>query len=152
MTNHSDSAVDNHTDADSHGEPDAATVEAVGALTEALETVEVARGHLYAFHQLTGSADFKLERAINLLEEAGHRDLAHRLSRELLGRNVLPGRWTFQVIEDYEDTYYDTFRAFEREVRTLTGGRRHVYEATLKDRRRTPGLPGHEATPDEPSA
>jgi hypothetical protein len=45
---------------------DAATVEAVGKLTEALETTEIARGHLYAFHQLTGSADFKVEEAIDL--------------------------------------------------------------------------------------
>ncbi|MBB4909218.1 hypothetical protein [Actinophytocola algeriensis] len=128
---------------------DDATVEAVGAMTEALETVEVARGHLFAFHQLTGSADFKLERAITLLGEAGHHDLAERLKRELLGRNVLPGRWTFQVIEDYEDTYYTPFRGLEREVRDLTHGVAHVYEADLKRRRRTVGEPGHEATPRE---
>jgi hypothetical protein len=69
-------------------------VAAVGRLTEALETVEVARGHLYAFHQLTGEADFKVEDAIDQLRAAGHADLADRLTRELLGRNVLPGRWT----------------------------------------------------------
>jgi hypothetical protein len=129
---------------------DEATVEAVGAMTEALETVEIARGHLYAFHQLTGSADFKLERAIELLEKAGHGRLAEDLRRELLGRNVLPGRWTFQVMEDYEETYYRPFREHEREVRTLTDGLPHVYEAGLKRRRRSPGVPGHEATPDEP--
>lgn len=128
------------------------TVEAVGAMTEALETVEVARGHLYAFHQLTGSADIKLERAIDLLGKAGHADLADRLSRELLGRNVLPGRWTFQVVEDYEETYYLPFREHEREVRTLTDGLPHVYEAGLKRRRRSPGITGHEATPREPAA
>ncbi|SDM66767.1 hypothetical protein [Allokutzneria albata] len=125
------------------------TVEAVGALTEALETVEIARGHLYAFHQLTGEADFKVERAIKLFEDAGRHDLAEKLSRELLGRNVLPGRWTFQVIEDYESTYYDPFRGLEREARDLIGGRRHVYEANLKEQRRTKGEPGHEATPEE---
>jgi hypothetical protein len=125
------------------------TVEAVGAMTEALETVEVARGHLFAFHQLTGAADFKLERAIGLLGEAGHHELAGRLKRELLGRNVLPGRWTFQVIEDYEDTYYTPFRDLEREVRVLTRGVAHVYEADLKRQRRTVGEPGHEATPRE---
>lgn len=47
---------------------DPATVAAVGELTEALETTEVARGHLFAFHQLTGSADFKLESEIEKLE------------------------------------------------------------------------------------
>ena len=128
---------------------DDGTVEAVGAMTEALETVEVARGHLFAFHQLTGSADFKLERAIKLLGNAGHHALADRLKRELLGRNVLPGRWTFQVIEDYEDTYYTPFRELESEVRRLTDGLPHVHEADLKRQRRTEGEPGHEATPDE---
>ncbi|ONI89057.1 hypothetical protein ALI144C_05910 [Actinosynnema sp. ALI-1.44] len=126
------------------------TVRAVGALTEALETVEVARGHLYAFHQLTGSADFKLEKAIELLEQAGHQALADELSQQLLGRNVLPGRWSFQVIEDYEETYYGPFRRFERQSRELTDGLPHVYEADLKRARRSVGLPGHEATPDEP--
>ena len=50
-----------------HRRPDGvddATVEAVGRLTEALETVERARGHLYSFHQLTGEADFKIGDAV----------------------------------------------------------------------------------------
>jgi hypothetical protein len=128
---------------------DPVTVEAVGALTEALETVEVARGHLYAFHQATGAADFKVERAIELLHKAGHDEFADRLSRELLGRNVLPGRWTFQVVEDYETTYCEPFRAFEREGVALTGGHRHLHEAELKRQRRSPGEPGHDATPSE---
>lgn len=124
-----------------------ATVEAVGRLTEALETIEVARGHLYAFHKLTGSADFVVEEAAELMRKAGHTDLAERVETELVGRNVLPGRWTFQVIEDYEDTYYEPFRQLEREVRDLTGGERHVHEAGLKEQRRTRGEPGHEAAP-----
>lgn len=130
---------------------DEATVAAVGRLTEALETVEVARGHLFAFHQLTGSADIKLEDAIDQLADAGHAEFAATLRRELLGRNVLPGRWTFQVVEDYEGTYYDPFRSFERDGRDLVGGRAHLYEAGLKRRRRSAGEPGHEATPDEPA-
>lgn len=128
-------------------QPDTATVRAVGKLTEALEVVEEARGHLYAFHRLTGTADFTLEEAIGMLRDAGHVELATRLDRELLGRNVLPGRWTYQVVEDYEDTYYGVFREFADEVRALTPGRRHAYEAELKRTRRTPELPGHEAEP-----
>lgn len=124
-------------------------VEAIGKLTEAMETVEVARGHLYAFHQLTGSADFALGEAIDMLADAGQRDLATRLSRELLGRNVLQGRWTYQVVEEYEDTYYGVFRAFAHEGRQLVGGERHAHEARLKRKRRTPGMPGHEAHPGD---
>ena len=39
---------------------DEETVNALGALSKALETTERARGHLYGFHQLTGTADFEL--------------------------------------------------------------------------------------------
>jgi hypothetical protein len=42
---------------------DDATVEAVGAVSEALECVERARGDLYSFHQLMGHADLLLGEA-----------------------------------------------------------------------------------------
>jgi hypothetical protein len=129
-------------------DPDDATVEAVGRLTEALERTERARGHLYAFHQLTGGADLALGDAVEELREAGHGELAQRLETELVGRNVLDGRWTFQVVEEYDDGYYAAFRDLEREVReALTGGRRHLHEARMKEQRRTHGHPGHTATP-----
>lgn len=129
---------------------DDATVEAVGRLTEALETVERARGHLYTFHQLTGEADFKIGDAAVQLREAGHGALADRLEREIVGRNVLPGRWTFQIMEEYDDCYWGHVRAAEHEVReALMQGRRHVAEAELKEARRTPGEPGHAAVPPE---
>ena len=43
------------------GAGDPETVDAVGKASEALEYVERARGHLYAFHQLIGRADFLFE-------------------------------------------------------------------------------------------
>lgn len=136
---------------DAHRTPagvDEATIEALGKLSEALEKVEIARGDLYRFHQMTGSADFALGDAVALLRRAGHDAFADRLETELVGRNVLPGRWTFQVVEDYDDTYWSVFRELEQEVRdALVGGTRHLHEARLKQRRRTPGQRGHEATP-----
>jgi hypothetical protein len=127
------------------------TVEAVGKLTEALETVERARGHLYSFHQLTGKADFEIGDAVHLLREAGHTDVADAVERDLVGRNVLFGRWTFQVVEDYDDSYWSVLRETERKVRdALTDGRRHLFEAALKERRRTHGHPAHRARPDVP--
>ena len=127
---------------------DEATVEAVGKLTEALETTERARGHLYSFHQLTGSADLELGEAVEMLRKAGHADLAASVEEELVGRNVLPGRWTFQVVEEYDDTYWSVFRETERRVRELlTDGRRHLFEAGMKEDRRTHGHPGHAARP-----
>jgi hypothetical protein len=134
-----------------HQRPDGlsdATVAAVGKLTEALETVERARGCLFDFHQLTGSADLALGEAVGMLREAGHGSLADRLEEDLVGRNVIPGRWTFQIVEEYDDGYYQLFRELERLTRDqLVGGRRHLFEAEMKEDRRTHGRPGHEARP-----
>ena len=124
------------------------TVEAVGKLSEALETTERARGHLYSFHQLTGAADLQLGQACDLLREAGHTATADRIERELVGRNVVEGRWTFQVVEEYDDTYWSLFRELEQQARdALTDGRRHLHEARMKEERRTHGHPGHTASP-----
>ncbi|MFF6996468.1 hypothetical protein ACFY93_16160 [Streptomyces sp. NPDC008313] len=126
-------------------------VEALGALSKALETTERARGHLYSFHQLTGTADFELDRAASLLREAGHEEYARRVETEILGRNVIPGHWTFQIVEAYNATYYEAFKALEEEVRgRLADGRDHLYEAELKEERRTRGHPDHTAGPGSP--
>ena len=126
------------------------TVAALGKLSEALETVERVRGHLYSVHQLTGHADLQLDDAVELFRKAGHDDVAERIETELIGRNVISGRWTFQIVEDYDDGYYGTFRGLEEDTRNrLAGGRRHLFEAEMKERRRTHGLPGHEARPAE---
>ena len=136
-----------------HTRPDGvsdATVEALGKLSEALEVVEHVRGHLYAFHRLTGTADLALGDAVELLREAGHTELADRIDTELVGRNVLRGRWTFQVVEEYDDGYYATFKSLEELARNeLVGGRRHLFEAEMKEDRRTHGRTGHEARPGE---
>lgn len=125
-----------------------ATVEAVGKVTEALEFVERARGHLYSFHQLMGHADLLLGEACDALREAGEDAVAERLSTELVGRNVLQGRWTFQVVEEFDDSYWSVFRDHERRVRDeLVAGARHLHEARMKEDRRTHGRKGHEARP-----
>ncbi|TRV76825.1 hypothetical protein FKN01_17315 [Streptomyces sp. 130] len=114
------------------------TVEALGALSKALETTERARGALYEFHQLTGTADFQVGDAVRLLREAGHGEEADLIEQEVLGRNVIPGHWTFQIIEAYNRTYYHHFTALEqRLVHELAQGRSHIHEAELKGRRRS---------------
>jgi hypothetical protein len=128
---------------------DDATVEALGTLSEALETVEQARGLLYGFHQLTGKADISLQQAVDQLRAAGHTALADDMDRDLVGRNVIADRWTFQIVEDYDANYWTTFRAFDARAREeLADGDRHVLEARMKQRERTRGRPHHEAGPD----
>ncbi|WP_299569617.1 hypothetical protein [uncultured Williamsia sp.] len=137
---------------DPHRRPDGvddATVEAVGKMTEALEYVERARGHLFELHQLSGHADLTFGEAADLLEKAGHTALAGDIRREVVGLNTFPGRWSFQLVEEYDDAYYSTVRAAERRVRDeLLRGRRHVFESEMKESRRTHGRPGHESRPD----
>jgi hypothetical protein len=125
---------------DPHDRPPGASDDAVAAaghMSEALETLERARGHLYSFHQLIGEADCALDDVLARLRAAGAEDLAAELERELVGRNVLEGRWTFQVVEEFDDGYWSVFRDYERRVRdAMTSGNRHVQEAELKARRR----------------
>ncbi|MFF5247786.1 hypothetical protein ACFY3V_26165 [Streptosporangium sp. NPDC000095] len=136
------SRVDAATEADSSAgtgadiEVDDATAEALGKLSEALETTERARGHLYSFHQLTGHADLQLDEAVELLCAAGHPEMADMVTRELIGLDVIPNRWTFQIVEEYEDGYHAAFTGVERRIRErLAGGRRHLHEARMKKRR-----------------
>lgn len=153
---HSQSATSNDP---SHG-PDAAhrrgqgisdeTVTALGKLSEALEVVEHARGLLYGFHRLTGTADLALGEAVDLLREAGHEAMADDIAERLVGRNVISGRWTFQLVEDYDDDYYATFKALEKQARIeLAEGKRHLFEAEMKEDRRTHGRTHHEALPED---
>ena len=124
------------------------TVEAVGKVTEALEFVERARGHLYSFHQLMGHADLLLGEACDALRKAGNDVVADRLETDMVGRNVIEGRWTFQIVEEFDDTYWSLFREHERRVRDeLLDGVRHLHEARMKGQRRTHGRKGHEAVP-----
>ena len=61
---------------------------------------------------------------------------------------MVEGRWTFQVVEEYDDTYWSLFRELEQQARdSLTDGRRHLHEARMKEERRTHGHPGHTASP-----
>lgn len=124
------------------------TVKALGKITEALETTERARGRLYDFHQLTGHADAQFTEGADLLEAAGHRSEADALRKAIVGRNVLEGRWTFQVVEEYDATYWTAIRSFERELRDrLLAGRSHVFESEMKDRSRSVGVRHHELRP-----
>ena len=124
--------------------------EVAGNMSEALETLERARGHLYSFHQLVGEADFSLDEVLEGLRAEGQSALADELERELVGRNVIEGRWTFQIMEEFDDGYYAVFREFERRVRdALVGGERHAHEAALKEQRRTHGHLAHTPAPGQ---
>jgi hypothetical protein len=111
------------------------TVAALGSLSAALEVAEHARGHLYAFHRMSGSADLALQDAVRELRAAGHPDLAEDIEGALVGRDVIDGKWTFQLVEDYDAGYLTVFRAAEAQARMVCGDAApHIYEAEMKAR------------------
>lgn len=123
--------------------PDGASdelVAALGKLSEALEVVEEARGLLYTFHRRSGRADLTLQEAVQALHDAGEHDTAQQVADVLIGRDVLPGCWTFQIVEQYDAQYWQPFRAVEAAVRErFAGGTAHIYEAEMKYREQQPG-------------
>jgi hypothetical protein len=114
------------------------TVDAVGKASEALEYIERARGHLYAFHQLIGRADALFEESASRLAAEGHAADAASLWRNVVGRDVLEGRWTFQIVEGFDDDYYNSARSeVVRLEQCLVAGHRHAHEEMMRAQRRT---------------
>jgi hypothetical protein len=112
-----------------------ATIAALGKLSEALEAVEEARGLLYGFHRLSGTADRVLQDAVAMLREAGHDHLADDIAETLVGRDTVGGQWTFQVVESFDGGYWRVFRDAEEYARSELGvPARHVHEAEMKHR------------------
>jgi hypothetical protein len=129
-------------------EPDDTTIDALGKASEALEHVERARGALYEFHQMIRRADLLFGDAVELLRRARLDPAADWVDEEVVGRNVLDGRWTFQVIEEFDDGYYRLVRDVVRDLEAQhADGQRHLLERRLKEERRTAGRPGHERLP-----
>jgi hypothetical protein len=115
-------------------------VSALGTVSEALEVVEDARGHLYAFHRLCGTADLTLQRAVTELRGAGRPDIADEIDQVLVGRDVIAGRWSFQVVEDYDESYYRVFRAMQSWARSTAGDvPPHLFEAEMQLREQRDG-------------
>jgi hypothetical protein len=123
-------------------------VEAVGRASEGFEYLERARGHLFSLHQLIGRADLLFGEAADALERCGEPAEAARLREDVIGRNVLDGRWTFQIVEEFDALYYRPVREVlsDLEDRRMAGVP-HVHESEMKERRRTAGRPGHEHRP-----
>jgi hypothetical protein len=119
---------------------DDATVEALGKISEALEVVENARGFLYAFHRLSGMADLTLQDGVRQLREAGQAELADLVDDVLVGRDVVDGRWTFQLVEAYDADYWSAFREVEAFARARTGLEPHTFEAEMKVAEQTGGV------------
>jgi hypothetical protein len=120
-----------------------------------LEWLHRAHGALVAFHHKTGHAMDHLASAEELFRESGHDELADRLRDEMLPRGVVPredggpGRWTYELLEAFEEDLYADARTFEAAARrAVTDGRRHAAERRQQTewRRRAAGVDGPGST------
>ena len=115
----------------------------MGKVSAAFEVVENARGMLYAFHRMSGEADLALQDAVESLRAAGHHEMADEIADVLVGRDVVRDMWTFELVEAYDEQYWQVFREASALVRDrLAAGLPHVFEAEMKHREQTEGSTG----------
>lgn len=92
------------------------TLQANHELLSAYEYVIRARGALYEFHHLIAQADSLFESAAKHLNEVGHPECAGYVQR-VVGRDVLPGLRTHELVEGFDDSYWRDANDAENEVR-----------------------------------
>ncbi|MFC6716575.1 hypothetical protein ACFQGT_19055 [Natrialbaceae archaeon GCM10025810] len=120
-------------DGDEGGPTDALAEGELEALHEVelgLEWLQRAQGSLIEFHHATGHGMDHLRRAESILRATGHADLANVIRDDLLPCGVVDGdRWSYDVLESYQETLLTEAGALERRARReLSDGQRHVRE------------------------
>lgn len=123
-------------------------VEALHEVELGVEHLKRAHGHLISFHHAVGRGMDHLADAETALRDADYPDLADAIRDDHLPRGVIEsthpedqGRWSYDILETYEDAFLDDILAFADHVNdAVAGGRRHVkerrQESDWKDRSR----------------
>ncbi|MFB6309312.1 MAG: hypothetical protein ABEH35_08285 [Haloarculaceae archaeon] len=103
-----------------------------------VEHLHRAHGHLVTFHHNTGRAMDHLADAETLLRQCGRDDLADELRDEYLPRGVVTdgnaddptaGRWSYELLEDFQTAFLDDVVAFGERVSQRVGdGLHHATE------------------------
>jgi hypothetical protein len=111
-------------------EPTAEKREALQRVELGAEWLHRAHGDLVESHHKTGHAMDHLANAGEFLRDSGHEDLADALRDENLPRGVIDeGRWSYDVLESYQDGFLSALTDFEERVRgEVADGQRHVTE------------------------
>lgn len=107
---------------------------------DALHDLQLAREHIYraygtllTFHHRIGRAMNHYNKAIEQLENAGHTDLVEEELIEPVALGVINDRWTWSLVEEFEDGFFTQTLAAEARVRDeLADGDRHINERLLE--------------------
>jgi hypothetical protein len=118
---------------DTDTDPPALTDAEAAALHQvelAVEWLQRAQGNLLAFHHEVGHAMDHLAEAELELRACGAEDLADALRDEYLPRGVVDeDRWSYDVLESYQEGFLRPMVDFERRARHgIADGERHVAE------------------------
>ncbi|QLK27416.1 hypothetical protein HYG81_07405 [Natrinema zhouii] len=105
-------------------------LEALHEVELGLEWAQRAQGCLLEFHHATGHGMDHLSQAEELLRAAGRDDLADAIRTDLLPHGVVDeDRWSYDVLENFQESLLAETRSLERRVRReLADGERHVRE------------------------
>jgi hypothetical protein len=69
------------------------------------------------------------------LREAGRPDIADAVAQVMVGRDAVEDKWSFQLVESYDEQYWTALRDTELAARHAAGlSEPHVYEAGMKVR------------------
>ena len=117
-------------DTESAPELTEAELEALHEVELGLEWVQRAQGCLLEFHHATGHGMDHLAEAELLLRQHGHDALADTIRDDLLPHGVVDDdRWSYDVVENFQETLLaETTQLEERVRKALAGGERHVRE------------------------
>ncbi len=105
-------------------------LEALHEVELGLEWAQRAQGCLIEFHHATGHGMDHLAAAEPLLRESGHDELADAIATTLLPHGVVDDdRWSYDVLENFQETLLAETVALERRIRRdVADGERHVRE------------------------
>ncbi len=125
---------------------DEAEREALHSVELGLEWLRRAHGDLVGVHHKTGHAMDHFARAEGQLRACGYEELADALQYECLPRGAIDDRWTYDLLETFEEGFLADLAGFEERTReAVAGGRRHVAERRQEQEWRERAREGHES-------
>lgn len=94
-----------------------------------VEHLHRAYGHLLAFHHAVGRAMDRFAAIEGDLRRSGYGAYADELRDDHLPAGVLGERWSYELVEEFQDGFLAEMTDFDRRLREdVVGGRRHVAE------------------------
>jgi hypothetical protein len=95
----------------------------------ALEHIYRGYGALLEYHHEIGHGMDKLDSTESKLREAGYEELADRLRDKYLPSGAIDDRWTYELVEAFQQGFLTDVTGFESAVRELLAdGEQHIIE------------------------